>query len=134
MREDLYKKHMSAEPVAARLPYGILTKLIELCGWKRLELNKLVKFQGVSEASFDSLFRRSQVCVLRGRFLPAERVARFDNPAEQGVFCKDPTLKAFLKSGPAVTATWKILHGFMSLHNRKACDELIEQYANGGDG
>lgn len=61
MREDLYKKHVSGDPLAARLPYAILTKQIELIGWKRLELNKLVLFQGVTEDSFDSMFRRSLV-------------------------------------------------------------------------
>ena len=28
MREDLYKKHMSSDPVAARLPYAIITKQV----------------------------------------------------------------------------------------------------------
>ena len=28
MREDLYKKHMSGDPVAARLPYAIITKQV----------------------------------------------------------------------------------------------------------
>ena len=29
MREDLYKKHMSGDPVAARLPYAIITKQVD---------------------------------------------------------------------------------------------------------
>ena len=38
MREDLYKKHLSGDPVPARMPYAIQTKLVELEGWKRFEL------------------------------------------------------------------------------------------------
>ena len=49
MREDLYKKHMSADPVPCRLPYAIVTKLVELVGLKRFELNKVMRFTGVSE-------------------------------------------------------------------------------------
>jgi phage/plasmid-associated DNA primase len=41
MREDVYKKHISADKVPERLPYAIQTTLVELRGWKRFELNSL---------------------------------------------------------------------------------------------
>jgi len=63
---------MTADPVAARLPYAIVTHLVELIGWKRLELNKLVHFSGVTEQTLDSIYRRSWVCVLQGRFVSEE--------------------------------------------------------------
>ena len=69
MREDLHKKHISADPIAARLPYSILTRLVELRGWKRLELNKLVRFNGVSADSLESMFRRTLVIIMRARFV-----------------------------------------------------------------
>lgn len=37
MREDLYKKTMSADGISGRKPYGIKTSMFELVGWKRLE-------------------------------------------------------------------------------------------------
>ena len=46
MREDIYKKHISADEVPERLPYAIQTALVELRGWKRFELNALPKFLG----------------------------------------------------------------------------------------
>ena len=52
MREDLYKKHLSADPVPCRMPYAIVTKLVELTGWKRFELNKVMRFTGVTEDTF----------------------------------------------------------------------------------
>ena len=35
LREDLSKKVMSGDPVAARLPHAILTKMVTFVGWKR---------------------------------------------------------------------------------------------------
>ena len=36
MREDLEKKHISADPIKARLPCSILTRLVELRGCKKV--------------------------------------------------------------------------------------------------
>jgi hypothetical protein len=46
MREDVYKKHISADKVPERLPYAIQTALVELRGWKRFELNSVPKLPG----------------------------------------------------------------------------------------
>ena len=48
-REDLFKKTMSGDGMAGRKPYGLVTRMVETVGWKRLECNKLMKFVGVSE-------------------------------------------------------------------------------------
>ena len=40
LHEDLYKKVMSGDPVAARLPDAILTKMVTFSGWKRFEMNE----------------------------------------------------------------------------------------------
>ena len=49
MREDLFKKTISADAIAGRKPYGYSTKMLELVGWKRLECNRLLRFDSVSE-------------------------------------------------------------------------------------
>lgn len=46
MREDIYKKHISADKVPERLPFAIHTALVELRGWKRFELNSVPKLLG----------------------------------------------------------------------------------------
>ena len=51
VREDLYKRHISADPVAVRLPYAIAIKQVEMMGWKRFEINKPPKFRGVDEVT-----------------------------------------------------------------------------------
>ena len=57
MREDLYKKIMSADPVPCRLPYAVVTKMVSFVGWKRLEMNEMLKFNGVTEGTFPSILR-----------------------------------------------------------------------------
>ena len=47
LREDLYKKVMIGDPVAARLPNAILTKMVTFSGWKRFEMNETLKFHGL---------------------------------------------------------------------------------------
>ncbi len=136
MREDLYKKHVSGDPVPARLPYGIVTKLIELPGWKRLELNTLVKFAGVTEANFNSIYRRGWVMQYKARFMDADYLNNsFPDHESVGVFRRDPTLKDFLKSGPAIAATLRKLWGFLMQHSYNDCVSTIESYVvRGGDG
>jgi hypothetical protein len=50
MRLDLFKKHISADPIAMRLLYSIVTRMVELNGMKRFEMNKLPDFGQVEEA------------------------------------------------------------------------------------
>ena len=52
LKQDLYKKHISADPVPGRLPYSIVTRLIELVGWKRFETNRVMRFSGITEEIF----------------------------------------------------------------------------------
>ena len=46
LRKDLHKKDIGGDPVAARLPHAILTKMVPFSGWKRFEMNETLKFQG----------------------------------------------------------------------------------------
>ena len=57
MREDLYEKLMSGDPVPCRLPFGILTKMITFEGWRRFEMNEPMAFRSVPERSFSSILR-----------------------------------------------------------------------------
>ena len=45
MREDIFKRHISENPVACRLPYAVVTKMVTLPGWKRYEMNELLRFK-----------------------------------------------------------------------------------------
>eukprot|EP00971_Amphidinium_carterae_P268275 5322779-Amphidinium_carterae.1 len=62
---DIYKKHISADPVACRLPYAVVTRKIELTGWKRYEMNDVFEFTG---AHMDiTLYRAAQCHALQAR-------------------------------------------------------------------
>jgi hypothetical protein len=132
-RFDLLKKHLSADPVAMRLLYSIVTKMEALIGWKRYECNILPRFTGITEVNFNSLMRRSWVMQMKATFLDAAAYARVQNPESKGVFLKDPSLKDFVVSEPAKAAGWKILRGWMAAHNEEACYDTIEAYVDGHD-
>lgn len=137
LREDLYKKHMSGDPVPARMPYAILTKQVELLGWKRMELNSVPRFQGVTERNFDSISRRGLVVTYRAQFRDAEwlRTNGHRLPPGSGVFPRDPSLRAFLRSGPAIACTLRMLRGFLYTRSYQDCVDILEAYAErGGDG
>ena len=54
IRLDLLKKHLSADPVAMRQLYAIITHMYELVGLKRFEMNRFPKFEGVDELVFNN--------------------------------------------------------------------------------
>lgn len=64
IREDLLKKFSTGEGVSGRLPYGILTKMHHIIGWKRLESNKLIDFQDHPSSHKKNIFREHLVCRL----------------------------------------------------------------------
>lgn len=139
MKQDLYKKHISADPVPSRLPYAIVTRLVELTGWKRFETNRVIHFSGVTEDTFHSIFRRSLVVEYQARFFSEQQIlakyTSLQHAAARGVFPRDPSLKDFLKSGSCVAASLRFLLGWMSDKTEAMCREVIENYAaHGGDG
>ena len=82
-RDDFYKKHVSADPIAVRLPYAVVTKLVELKGWKRYEMNKLMTFAGTDGKSFDSIYRRSCVVMMNGQFVNNVVIRKLGGPKRQ---------------------------------------------------
>ena len=74
------KKVVSGDPVAARLLYATLTKMVTFSGWKRFEMNDTLKFHGVTEMTFPSIMRRSLIIDRMGRFAGAQRLASLQHP------------------------------------------------------
>ena len=44
------RKDICGDPVAARLPYAFLTKVVIFVKWKRFEMNATIKFHSITEA------------------------------------------------------------------------------------
>ena len=133
LREDLYKKTMSADGISGRKPYGITTRMFELVGWKRIELNRMMRFQGVTGANFMSILRRSFVWTPKARFLDADYLeSHYPDAAQDGIFPKNPRLRTFLQSGPAACALLSLQHGFELRHSRVQCEAMIESWVTKG--
>jgi len=134
-RNHQFKKWASADGIFGRLPYAILTKVIHLVGWKRMELNSLIRIEGVTEANFHSIFRRGLIIRFKSRFMDAEEYKKL--PAEAsaaGVFAQESDLRAFLRSDPAVLAGLRLQHAFESRNSRDQCEGIIADYVcRGGD-
>ena len=109
--------------------------MIETRGWKRLEANRMFEFQQVSPKDFNAILRRSFVWRAVARFEDPRAVAGgYDDMWRDGVFPKDPDLKQFLISGPAILASLQIQNAFEMKFNKEDCERLIEDYAYwGGD-
>ena len=108
--------------------------MIECRGWKRLEANRMFKFQDVSKKDFNAILRRSLVWRAQARFEAPQAIEgvpgdylnflspmglSLSNPAgayddiyKDGIFPKDSSLKEFLVSGPAVLAALQMQVAF----------------------
>ena len=96
LREDLYTKVMNGDAVAARLPYAIFTKIVTFSGWKRFETNETLKFHGVTEMTFPSIYETiSHIINCKGRFVSAQRLASI-SPGTQGYFLLQEDMKDFV--------------------------------------
>jgi hypothetical protein len=127
MRFDLFKKHLSGDPIAMRLLYSIVTKMQELTGWKRYEMNLLPTFDGVTDDNFNSVMRRALVIRHLARFIDPLVWQGPSLEKRVGLFSKDPTAKDFVRSGPAVVAMWKVLHGHMRKYSMEDSARSIEE-------
>ena len=132
-QQDLYKKFMSADDLAGRKPYGFVTKMMRVTGFKRIETNKIMTFRNVMEANFNSIYRRCLVWNPKPIFLESTSFGEgYPDPSADGIFQKDPSLRGFFESGPAIAAALEQQHGFESHYPRQACFQMIEDYALSG--
>ena len=135
LRDDLLKKFATGEGIAGRLPYAILTKLILLTGWKRIECNKLFRFMDIEETNFESILRRCAVIKILAKFFDKAFVdLNFKNftPETYGLFTRDPNAQEFLTSNQAVHAGHQIQMAFEHTYDEAACQKIIDEYTRCG--
>ncbi len=123
--------------VYTRLPYGIVTKLHRIIGWKRMKLNKMVEFHNIREREFESIMRRIAVVRIMARFADALVLDKHGDPAKcarAGIFKREPDLYEFMTSSPAVLAAHKIQYAFEAETSEEECRNMITEYTRcGGD-
>lgn len=98
-----------------------------------MELNKLIRFYGVDEANFNSIFRRCLVIRVEGRFVDEtwfEKNLKGDE--SYGIFPRQHDLKHFLQSGPAIAAGLRLQHAFEAKHSKADCLRLVTEYTLSG--
>ena len=92
-----------------------------------MELNKLITFEGVTELAFHAIFRRSLLIKIKSRFLDADYVRdHVPDAAKYGLFPRQPDLKQFLSSEPAVAAGLKMQHAFEEEHGELGARRHID--------
>ena len=131
-QQDLFKKMVSADDLAARRPYGYVTRMLRVTGWKRIETNHIMSFRNVMERNFNSIHRRCLVWMPKAVFVDQDCLSSYGDAALDGIFPKDPTLRNFLESGPAIAATLHLQHGFEMKHSREHCYKTIDECAAQG--
>ncbi len=109
--------------------------MLELVGWKRLELNKMLRFAGVTETNFNSILRRCFVWKPKARFWDAEYLKKYYPDSHlDGIFPKCAEIRIFLVIPGAITASLKIQYCFEHKHAKAECHKMIENYVDiGGD-
>ena len=131
MRQDLIKKFAIVDGIVGRMTYGmatkLATKLVYLKGWKRMAMNKLLDFEGVSEHNFESILRRCPIIRIMASFYEPgmlDGISQEDRNAS-GLFELDPDMEEFDVSGPACAAGLKLPYAFDATHNKTACRKII---------
>ena len=108
LMHDLLKKLATGEGLMSRLPYAVLTRMRSIIGWKRLEMNRMLQFTGVTESNFYSLFRRFGLVVFESRFFAADYLAEFFPGSEEyGIFPRDVSLPGLMRSDVGAVAGLK---------------------------
>ena len=92
-------------------------------------MTKLPVFDGVDEISFNSVMRRSIVVHFVSRFIDETTLDKVSTPAENGAFL-NLHAKNFARSGPAVAASWQLLHAHMADISEAQAIAKIEAYVD----
>ena len=90
LRQDLYKKICSGDPIARRLPRAKSSRMASLRRMMRFDLNRPLTFNNARGKQWGRIYRRSLVMKMKGEFLPPSEYASlgFDNKEEKGIFAK----------------------------------------------
>jgi hypothetical protein len=132
----LWKKFLSGEGLRGRMPYAVLTRMIRLIGWVRLEVNSVMEMEGVREEEFESMLRRSCVIKIYARLFDKDYLDKHLPDHESvGIFARKPHLSSAFQTPPYAAAFNRIQHSFEEQFSKDDCYSMITNFTrNGGDG
>ena len=129
----LWKKLLSADGLRGRMPYAILTRMIRILGWTRVETNSVLDFLGVSEGEFESIMRRSLVITVHARMFDRQYLEKaFPDHDRHGIFARDPSLEQKFKMRSYAEAWNRTQHQFEEQTSLCECFDIIVHYSRGG--
>ena len=135
MQIHLWKKFNSGEGLRARLPYSILTRMIRLLGWVRLEVNSALEFYDISELEYESILRRACLIEIYARFFDQAYLDKhLPNHEDFGIFGRKPHLEHAFATLPYAGAWNRTQHAFEEKHGQQQCMDIIVNFCrNDGD-
>ena len=131
----LWKKFLSGEGLRGRLPYAILTRMIRLTGWVRMEVNSVLPFGTLGEDEFESIMRRSCVIKVFARFFDKQYLDKhLEDHQSMGIFARRLELSVKFQSSAYAAAWNRTQHCFEERHGEQDCQDIIANFTrNGGD-
>ena len=108
---------------------------MKLVGWKRIELNKLFKFDSITGSNFESIMRRCAVIRIVAKFFdPLFISTNFkDGRGDKfGLFARESDAQDFSTSSPGILAGLQIQQAFAEEHSEQDCRKIISSYTRGG--
>ena len=116
---DLYKKTISGDGIMGRKPYGYSTRMFQMIGWTRLEVNKIdVLCRGKRTTTSTQCFRRTFVWKAKARFIHEKFLTNYSDHEKDGIFRADPSLGKFLSTSQASIAGLKLQWAFEIDHSK----------------
>ncbi|CAK0856925.1 unnamed protein product, partial [Prorocentrum cordatum] len=130
----LWRKFLSGEGLRGRLPYAVLTRMVRLIGWVKLEVNSMLAFSDLTEQEFESIMRRSCVIKIAARLFDKQYLgAHFPEHEEYGTFARDPSFTRKFQTSQCAAAWNRTQHVFEASNGEQQCQDFIVQYSRGGE-
>ena len=103
--------------------------------WKRLECNRLFKFEEITEENFESILRRCAVIRIFSKFFePIFLERHLPDHEKYGIFKREEDAKDFLTSKQGVVAGLRLQQVFSEKHSEAECRRIVQEYTRcGGD-
>ena len=100
-------------------------------GMVRFEMNRPLFFAQIKEDAWDSIYRRSLVIEMKGKFTPMGEYEAIPEETRiaRNIFAKGDTLKRFLESRPSGAAFFSIIYKYMNMNTMEDARNTIDRYA-----
>lgn len=110
--------------------------MVKLIGWKRIELNKLFRFEDIDGTNFESIVRRCAVIRILAKFFDSlylQHNYKALDHEQYGCFAREADAGVFVSSPPGALARLAIQHAVAEDKTEQDCRAIMERYTRCGD-